>query len=167
MRYVTLLISGLVVGGVIVWGSVTLGVKLNEPKQSSIGILVELTPTPTYPAMERYSFDTLSSTKFASRKISVGEQIQETDDTTSFIATVHSEDGKVTGLLNIPNKAGTYPVIVMFRGFVDSAVYETGVGTKRAGEVFAENGFITFAPDFFTTSKVKSYLHLWYDPLVQ
>ncbi len=41
-----------------------------------------------------------------------------------------------------------YPVIVLVRGYVDQADYEPGAGTKRVGEYFAQNGFITLAPDF-------------------
>ncbi len=36
----------------------------------------------------------------------------------------------------------------MIRGFVPKEKYAIGIGTARAGEVFAQNGFITLAPDF-------------------
>ena len=35
------------------------------------------------------------------------------------------------------------------RGYVDKEEYKTGVGTKNAAAVFAKNGYITIAPDFF------------------
>ena len=41
----------------------------------------------------------------------------------------------------------------MMRGFVLKETYSTGIGTKRAGEVFAQNGFITIAPDFLGYGK--------------
>ncbi len=50
--------------------------------------------------------------------------------------------------MNVPAKAGTYPVIVMFRGYVDKERFTTGEGTRRGGELLAQNGFITLAPDF-------------------
>mgnify|MGYP001578405053 CR=1 FL=1 len=59
-----------------------------------------------------------------------------------------SNNKKVSGLLNVPKVEGTYPVLIMLRGYVPKEIYETGVGTKRAGEVFAQNGFITLSPDF-------------------
>jgi dipeptidyl aminopeptidase/acylaminoacyl peptidase len=40
------------------------------------------------------------------------------------------------------------PVIVMLRGYVDQEIYETGIGTRYAADVFARNGFVTLAPDF-------------------
>jgi dipeptidyl aminopeptidase/acylaminoacyl peptidase len=58
-------------------------------------------------------------------------------------------DGKkVSGLMNVPKKAGTYPVLVMFRGFVDRSVYSPGEGDRRTAEYFAQNGFVTLTPDF-------------------
>ena len=50
--------------------------------------------------------------------------------------------------MNVPKKAGDYPVILMIRGFVDPSVYTTGMGTTHGGELMAQNGFITLAPDF-------------------
>jgi len=41
-----------------------------------------------------------------------------------------------------------WPVIIMIRGYVDREIYRPGVGTRRAAEVFAANGYLTLAPDF-------------------
>ena len=36
----------------------------------------------------------------------------------------------------------------MFRGYIDKTLFRTGDGTRNAASYFAENGFITIAPDF-------------------
>ena len=59
-----------------------------------------------------------------------------------------SDGKKISGQLNLPNKTGKLPVIVMIRGYVDKEIYATGVGTRRASEAFAQRGYITVAPDF-------------------
>ena len=41
-----------------------------------------------------------------------------------------------------------FPIIVMNRGFIDPEIYQTGMGTKNSASVYAQNGFITIAPDF-------------------
>lgn len=148
MKYLSLLALGLLGGAIIVGGSVMLGVRLNEPQRSSVGKVIVLTPTPTYPPMEKYSFESLINTPITPHAFEIGEKIQETKDSASFVATIGTPDGDVSGMLNIPGKAGTYPIIIMFRGFVDQSIYETGAGTRHAGEVLAQNGYITFAPDF-------------------
>lgn len=71
---------------------------------------------------------------------------------TSYLISFQSDNKKVSGMLNVPigsPPVGGFPVIVMFRGYVDPTIYQTGVGTQRAAEFFAKNGLITFAPDFF------------------
>src|SRR4030043_219471 len=55
---------------------------------------------------------------------------------------------KVTGMANLPKRQGKLPVIVMLRGYADDEIYFTGLGTRKSAGVFAENGFLTLAPDF-------------------
>ncbi|OGY08733.1 MAG: hypothetical protein A2782_03510 [Candidatus Blackburnbacteria bacterium RIFCSPHIGHO2_01_FULL_43_15b] len=72
-----------------------------------------------------------------------------------FSTTVNNK--KVTGQINIPTttlalKGETlkgYPVILMLRGYAPLENYQTGVGTRPSAAVFAQNGFVTVAPDFF------------------
>ncbi len=55
---------------------------------------------------------------------------------------------RVTGQLNIPTGEGPFPAIVMLRGYVEREEYRTGTGTRNAAAAFAQNGFVTIAPDF-------------------
>lgn len=58
---------------------------------------------------------------------------------------------KISGQINQPtgsDPGGGWPVVIMIRGYVDREIYQTGMGTQRAAEFFAKNGFITLAPDF-------------------
>ncbi|MCL5439185.1 MAG: prolyl oligopeptidase family serine peptidase [Patescibacteria group bacterium] len=132
---------------------------------------------------EKYSFENLKKTFSAKggpasgwkeSPITFGKIIKETPDYTSRVfyfdvpSTGHStlreepsssdskssgQAKKVSGLANIPKKQGAYPVIVMFRGYVDKEIYDFGVGTQHGGEYFAQNGFITLAPDFLGYSE--------------
>lgn len=102
-----------------------------------------------------YSFENLRKTSFPTTQITMGEKV--TSDANSFsqlfyFATPKKPNSKsmenVSGLLNAPSKPGTYPVIIMFRGFVPQDVYHPGIGTEPVAKVLADNGFITLAPDF-------------------
>lgn len=61
-------------------------------------------------------------------------------------------DGKkVSGQIHKPVGSvptNGWPVVIMVRGYVDREIYQPGIGTRRAAEVFAKNGFVTLAPDF-------------------
>jgi len=58
------------------------------------------------------------------------------------------ETRKTTGVINLPIRNSLSPIVIMIRGYVDQSIYTSGTGTKRAAEYFAENGYITVAPDF-------------------
>ncbi len=89
--------------------------------------------------LEKYSFENLKKRGGKGSEIKV-----ETDHFFSYT----SENRKITGLVNIPQGSGNFPVIVMLRGYIDKEIYQTGMGTQRASEFFAEHGFLTLAPDF-------------------
>ncbi|MDP1710261.1 MAG: hypothetical protein Q8L28_01465, partial [bacterium] len=110
--------------------------------------------------LEKYSFENLSQTyhqevgPLDGGKIEIGKVIAENVDFTSYEFSMEFSPDlsknlkKVTGLINIPKGTGTFPLIVMFRGYVDQEIYKIGMGTQRAGEYFAKNGFIAVSPDF-------------------
>jgi len=98
--------------------------------------------------LEKYSFENLRKTSFEPSVISLGDPLKDAEDFASYKFYYLVAGKKVSGLLNLPKKAGTYPVIVLFRGFVEKDAFTTGEGTRRTAEYFAQNGFVTLAPDF-------------------
>ena len=115
-------------------------------------------PTPSFinpRTFDKYTILNLANAKIEGSQIALGEKLSETSLYTSYLFSFRVDadlDGRapksVTGLINIPAGNGPFPLIVMFRGYVDQKTYATGAGSKRAGEFFAQNGFITIAPDF-------------------
>ena len=102
-----------------------------------------------------YTFENLKKTSFPATQILLGPVTGETADSFSqiFYFTVPKTPNskimlKASGLMNIPKKAGQYPIIVMFRGFIPDKDYTPGAGTQPSATVFAKEGFITLAPDF-------------------
>lgn len=98
--------------------------------------------------LEKYSFENVRKTKFAPSVISLGDPLKDGEDFSSYTFYYLVDGRKVSGLLNIPKKAGVYPLIVLFRGYVEKDAFTTGEGTRRTAEYFAQHGFITLAPDF-------------------
>lgn len=113
------------------------------------------TPTPVPKPLLAYTFENLRSIQFPSSQITLGPVLGETDASMArkFYYSVPRTPGstvlqQVSGVINVPKKAGQYPVIVMFRGYVSEESYKPGDGTQPAALVFARGGFITLAPDF-------------------
>ncbi|MCJ7804651.1 alpha/beta fold hydrolase [Patescibacteria group bacterium] len=98
--------------------------------------------------LEKYSFENLKKREYQGSEIKLEKVLQEENFYTSWLFSFQSDGKKVTGMLNLPKKQGQLPVIVMLRGYADDEIYFTGLGTRKAAGVFAENGFITLAPDF-------------------
>lgn len=103
--------------------------------------------------LAKYTFENLKKNKFKPSPIVLGVTLDEKENYISqmFYYNVQNSPAggkKVSGLINVPKKEGIYPIVIMLRGFVPIETYTSGVGTKRAGEFFADNGFITLAPDF-------------------
>lgn len=98
--------------------------------------------------LDKYTIANLRRTSIPSSDIKIGEQLKDEESFSSYVFYFRNEGKKVSGILHVPKKEGTYPVIVMLRGFVDKSIYTIGEGSKRGGEFFAQNGFITVAPDF-------------------
>lgn len=105
--------------------------------------------------LDKYAFKNLAEAEIKPGELKIERILkEETDFTSSLFSLSFSPDltgkemKKTTGLLNLPNAKGPFPLIVMLRGYVDQKQYQTGDGTKKAGEHFAKNGFITIAPDF-------------------
>lgn len=93
---------------------------------------------------EKYSFENLVKRGGVASKIEVvGNKFY------------YFSDGKrISGEINVPARtvlAGAkdvYQVVVMARGYVDKEIYKTGIGTHNAAKHYAEQGYVTYAPDF-------------------
>jgi dipeptidyl aminopeptidase/acylaminoacyl peptidase len=105
--------------------------------------------------LEKYTIENLTQAEVKKGNIVLEEILEEEKDFTSYLFSFEfdptlqgKEAKKVTGQINLPNGKGSFPAVLMIRGYVDQEIYETGIGTRKAASVFAQNGFITIAPDF-------------------
>jgi dipeptidyl aminopeptidase/acylaminoacyl peptidase len=118
------------------------------PKNSNP--IAQIKPTP----LLKYTIENLSKDLFKPSVIEVGSVLKDNSAYTSYKFAMKfspdlSENLKTTsGMINIPKGNGPFPVIVMYRGYVDQKTYMIGEGTSPSASIFAQNGFITIAPDF-------------------
>ena len=136
------LIIGIVLGTVIT--TVYFDFFVSNTIKSPVGILFQQKDT----SLEKYTFPNLQKRIITHNEISLGKEVENTAEYHSYIYYFMSDGKKVSGLMNIPSKPGTYPIIILFRGFVDKSIYKPGVGSSRVGQVLAKNGYITLAPDY-------------------
>ena len=96
----------------------------------------------------KYSFENIKKRGGVASKIKIEKILRKNAGFTAFLFSYLSNNRKITGLLHIPDGEGKKPVVVMLRGFVDKKEYQTGIGTRPAGEYYSQKGFITIAPDY-------------------
>ncbi|KKU16912.1 MAG: Peptidase [Candidatus Woesebacteria bacterium GW2011_GWC2_45_9] len=139
LQIILLLAGGLVIGFYI------------SPKTTPESPISQIKPRP----LDKYTIENLAKTDVPEAQIEIGEPLVKEEKFTSSLFSMSfdpslsgKEKKKVTGLINVPTAPGLFPLVVMFRGYVDQKLYQTGDGTRRAAEFFAQNGLMTIAPDF-------------------
>lgn len=113
--------------------------------------IAQVKPTP----LLKYTIENLSKAKVIPVQIQIGDKIKDYPKFTSYKFYINFDPTltngptkKVSGLINVPNGTGPFPLIVMIRGYVDPKNYFPGNGTFASGQFFANNGFVTISPDF-------------------
>jgi dienelactone hydrolase len=120
-----------------------------------------ITNVVTQRLLDKYTIDNLKNSNIPAGRLVILNKISDNDKSISYEFSFEfsptldpkGDSKKTSGLINIPNNAlnssnSHYPLILMLRGYVDQAIYKTGDGTRNAAKYFADNGFITLAPDF-------------------
>jgi dipeptidyl aminopeptidase/acylaminoacyl peptidase len=72
---------------------------------------------------------------------------------------------KISGMMNVPQGRGPFPVVILCHGFIDPAEYVTGDDTWRQADYLAERGYLTLAPDYrnhAASDKARSFFHIGY-----
>ena len=98
--------------------------------------------------LKKYTFPELRQSSLPVTEISITQELDISTAPPTYQFVFSDNEKKVSGVLMLPPEPGTYPVIVLFRGYVDKEIYSPGVGTKRFAEYLARTGYITLAPDF-------------------
>ncbi len=129
----------------------SLGMVFFSQKNGLISPLINQVKEKKLPLL-KYTIENLQEYAFQSSSISVEETITDTTDYISYLFSYQTLEKTMTGQLNIPTTPQPdkgYPVVILLRGWVPEETYTTGAGTKSAAAVFAKNGYVTLAPDFF------------------
>jgi dipeptidyl aminopeptidase/acylaminoacyl peptidase len=117
--------------------------------------------------MYPYTIAGLREHDYKSGKIKIGDQIDDTDNYTSYRIEYPSDGLRITGVMQVP-KVGKepFPVIVMNHGFFNRGVYQSGDGTDRAAEFLNRRGYLTLSPDYRSWGGSDVGYSLFYSGLV-
>ncbi|MFN8377803.1 MAG: alpha/beta fold hydrolase [Anaerolineae bacterium] len=105
---------------------------------------------PTPDPLRPFTLDALRARDYAGGAIVVGDVLETTPSYTHRAFSYSSDGLTVTGVMNVPNGEGPFPVLVLLHGYYDRSTYWSGLGTWQEADFFARQGFLTLAPDFRT-----------------
>lgn len=101
-------------------------------------------PDPPHPV----SLPALFGKRYDGRRLRLGEVLVRTDAYTQRAVTFRSDGLTISGVMNIPNGRGPFPVLVLAHGYIDPAVYVTGQGLRREQDWLAREGYVVLHVDY-------------------
>jgi len=101
-------------------------------------------PDPAHPV----SLPALFDKRYDGRRLRLGEVLVRTDAYTQRAVTYRGDGLTISGVMNIPDGRGPFPVLVLAHGYIDPAVYVTGQGLRREQDWLARAGYVVLHVDY-------------------
>lgn len=106
------------------------------------------TPTPTPTPPHPVSLPALMQQQYDGGSLRLGEVLETADTYTRHAVTYRSAGLTISGILNLPDGAGPFPVLVLAHGYIDPDIYTTGRGLRREQDYLARQGYAVLHTDY-------------------
>jgi dipeptidyl aminopeptidase/acylaminoacyl peptidase len=94
------------------------------------------------------SVPALTAHRYDGRGLRITETLAEELAFTRYAVSYRTGRLTVTGVMNVPNRPGRHPVVVIAHGYWSPARYTSGSMLEREQAYLAENGFVAFQIDY-------------------
>jgi dipeptidyl aminopeptidase/acylaminoacyl peptidase len=106
-------------------------------------------PDPAVPEVEHpVSLPALMATSYDGGGLRLGRVLARTSDYTRRAVSYRSGDLRISGILNVPDGRGPFPVLVLLHGYIDPDIYVTGQGLMREQDYLARRGYVVLHTDY-------------------
>jgi dipeptidyl aminopeptidase/acylaminoacyl peptidase len=82
------------------------------------------------------------------RDLRLGRQIDAPGPYKRYIVSYRGDGHRISGVMNVPNGKGPFPVLVLNHGYIDPDVYVAGQGMARENDYLTRRGFVTLHIDY-------------------
>ena len=82
------------------------------------------------------------------RNLRLGRRLDAEGPYRRYIVTFEGDGLTVSGVMNVPNGDGPFPVIVLNHGYIDPSVYRPGQGMRREQDYLAREGYVVLHVDY-------------------
>lgn len=107
---------------------------------------------PTTPPIEKeshpVSFPAMFKKDLNGSDFTVGRILARENTYTRYYITYKSGDLTISGIMNVPNGTGPFPVLILNHGHIDTSIYTNGRGLRREQDYLARKGFVVVHPDY-------------------
>jgi len=94
------------------------------------------------------SVQALIERDYNGRDLDVGRLLDDAGAYRRYLVTYRSQDLKISGVMNVPDGKGPFPVLVLAHGYIDPDVYKPGQGMRREQDYLARQGYVVLHTDY-------------------
>ena len=94
------------------------------------------------------SLPALMAKEYDGRRLRLGRVLARTSDYVRRAVSYRSGDLRISGIINVPDGAGPFPVAVLLHGYIDPEIYVTGHGLMREQDYLARRGYVVLHVDY-------------------
>jgi dipeptidyl aminopeptidase/acylaminoacyl peptidase len=94
------------------------------------------------------SLPALFDKRYDGRRLRLGEVLVRTDAYTQRAVSYRGDGLTISGIMNIPDGTGPFPVLVLAHGYIDPDIYVTGQGLRREQDWLARAGYVVLHVDY-------------------
>ncbi|HSE07084.1 MAG TPA: alpha/beta fold hydrolase [Nocardioidaceae bacterium] len=105
-------------------------------------------PSRTADPVHPVSLPALFDKRYDGRRLRLGNVLVRTDAYTQRAVTYRGDGLTLSGIMNIPEGKGPFPVLVLAHGYIDPDVYVTGQGLRREQDWLARAGYVVLHVDY-------------------
>ena len=94
------------------------------------------------------SMQALVDKRYDGRDLRRGRLLRDQGSYKRYAVTYRGDGEKISGILNLPDGKGPFPVVVLNHGYIDPDTYWSGQGMPREQDVLARRGFAVLHVDY-------------------
>jgi dipeptidyl aminopeptidase/acylaminoacyl peptidase len=102
------------------------------------------TPKPPHPI----SVQALINKKYDGRNLKLGRLLADYGAYKRYIITYRGDGLTISGVINVPDGKGPFPVLVLNHGYIDPDTYFPGQGMPREHDYLARHGYVVLHTDY-------------------
>src|SRR3712207_131255 len=109
------------------------------------------TPSPrasAKPEPDPISMAALIQKKYDGRDLKLGRKIADLGSYTRYAVSYRGDGLTISGIMNVPEGKGPFPVLVLNHGYIEPSTYFPGQGMPREQDYLARQGYVVLHVDY-------------------